>query len=78
MAVSEMTDVRHEIDSGHDEPPISYAPTAILEARHVAAWLRVSERMVDRLDVPCVYLGDRTKRYVASHVLEWLGKKKIA
>lgn len=69
-----MTD--HE--SSEQAAPIAYDPNAVLEIEHVARWLRVSVRTVERLDVPCIYLGDRTKRYLARHVIEYLDRKRVA
>lgn len=65
-------------DEGGKAPVIAYEPTAVLEIEHVAAWLRISVRMVERLDIPCVMLGDRTRRYVAADVLAYLRKRQAA
>lgn len=59
-------------------PVLAYPETAILEIAHVAAWLRVSERTVERLDIPFTLLGKRTKRYLARHVLEYLDSRRIS
>lgn len=64
--------------SAPTSPVIAYEPTAVLEIEHVAAWLRVSVRMVERLDIPCIMLGDRTRRYLASDIVEYLRKKSRA
>lgn len=61
-----------------DAPVVSYPAEAVLEIEHVAAWLRVGVRMVERLDVPYVLLGTRTRRYLASDVIEFLRKKRGA
>lgn len=61
-----------------DTPVISYPPEAVLEIRHVADWLRVGESTVERLDIPCVFLGTRSKRYVAKDVLAYLEGRKTA
>ena len=47
-------------------------PDAILTAREVAAWLKITPRQVQRLGIPCVDLGRKTKRYLAKDVLAWL------
>lgn len=61
-----------------DTPVISYPPEAVLELHHVADWLRVGESMVERLDIPGVFLGTRTKRYLAKDVLAFLEQRKSA
>jgi hypothetical protein len=61
-----------------DAPVLAYPPEAVLEIGHVAAWLRVSERTVERLDIPFTLLGKRTKRYLARHVLEYLDRRRIS
>jgi len=51
-------------------------PDAILTAREVAAWLKIKPRQVQRLGIPCVDLGPKTKRYVARDVLAWLDARR--
>ena len=48
------------------------SPDAILTRDEVAAWLKVQPRQVERLGVPCLDLGRKTKRYLAKDVLAWL------
>jgi hypothetical protein len=60
------------------EPVISYDETAILELSHVAAWLRISERQVERLPIAYSLLGPRTRRYLGRDVLAYLESKKVA
>ncbi len=48
------------------------APDAILTRDEVAAWLQLKPRQVERLGVPCLDLGRKTKRYLAKDVLAWL------
>jgi len=48
------------------------ASDAILTRDEVAAWLKVKPRQVERLGVPCLDLGRKTKRYVTKDVLAWL------
>ena len=57
---------------------MSLAPTpdAILTRAEVAAWLKVKPRQVERLGVPCLDLGRKTKRYLAKAVLTWLEEKR--
>jgi hypothetical protein len=45
---------------------------AILTRDEVAAWLKVKPRQVERLGVPCLDLGRKTKRYLTKDVLAWL------
>jgi len=48
------------------------ARDTILTAREVAAWLKINPRQVQRLGIPCVDLGRKTRRYLAEDVLDWL------
>jgi len=48
------------------------APDAILTRDEVAQWLRLRPRQVERLRVPVLNLGSKTKRYLARDVLAWL------
>ena len=47
-------------------------PDAILTRDEVATWLKVKPRQVERLGVPVLNLGPKTKRYLARDVLMWL------
>jgi hypothetical protein len=49
---------------------------AILTRDEVAAWLKVKPRQVERLGVPYLDLGRRTKRYLAKDVFAWLQMKR--
>jgi hypothetical protein len=51
-------------------------PDAILTAQDVAAWLKIKPRQVERLGVPCIDLGRKTKRYMVGDVLAWLEKQR--
>jgi len=51
-------------------------PDAILTAREVAAWLKITPRQVQRLGIPCIDLGRKTKRYLARDVSEYLEAKR--
>ena len=48
------------------------APDTILTRDEVAGWLKVRPRQVERLGVPVLDLGPKTKRYMARDVLAWL------
>ncbi len=47
-------------------------PDAIMTREEVAAWLKVRPRQVERLRVPVLSLGVKTKRYRVRDVLHWL------
>jgi hypothetical protein len=53
----------------HDQ---SSALGAVLTRDQVAEWLQIRPRQVERLGVPCVDLGRKTKRYLAEDVRAWL------
>jgi hypothetical protein len=42
----------------------------------VAAWLKVAPRQVDRLGIPCIDLGRKTKRYLVKDVAACLESKR--
>ncbi len=50
----------------------------ILTRDEVAQWLKVRPRQVERLGIPCIDLGKKTKRYLASDVFAWLQSKRVA
>jgi hypothetical protein len=49
---------------------------AILTRDEVASWIKVRPRQVERLGVPCLNLGRRTKRYLAEDVFKWLDEQR--
>ena len=49
----------------------------IMTRDEVAKWLKVKTRQVERLGIPCIDLGRKTKRYFATEVLEWLQAKRV-
>lgn len=51
---------------------------AILTRDEVAEWLKVRPRQVERLGVPCLDLGGKTKRYFMRDVLAWLESRRQA
>ncbi|MHB1097823.1 MAG: hypothetical protein ACYC3F_16820 [Gemmatimonadaceae bacterium] len=61
-----------------DTPHITYSREAILTAEEMAAVLKISVRQLDRQDLPCVYLGNRTRRYVYGQVLDALMERAAA
>ena len=48
------------------------SPLAILTRDDVASWLKVKPRQVERLGIPCVDLGRKTKRYLGQDVLAFV------
>lgn len=57
--------------------PLREAPPreAILTGGQVCAWLQISERQLQRLDLPTIRLGDRTLRYSVEQVLAHLQRR---
>jgi hypothetical protein len=55
--------------------PLAYAPESVLTLEQVADWLQVSKRQAERLHIPCLYLGKRTRRFLGKTVLDFLEKK---
>ena len=53
-----------------------YSPGDILTTNEVAEWLKVKHRQVQRLRIPCIDLGLKTKRYLAQDVMAWLDSKR--
>jgi hypothetical protein len=45
---------------------------AVLTREQVAEFLQVRPRQVERLGVPCLVFGHKTKRYLAADVQAWL------
>ena len=48
----------------------------IMTRAEVAAFLRIKPRQVERLGVPCLSIGERTKRYLRSDVMAWMKAKR--
>ncbi|MGI8497584.1 MAG: helix-turn-helix transcriptional regulator [Gemmatimonadaceae bacterium] len=55
----------------------AYPANAILTIEQVASWLQISVRSVERLNLRCIFLGTRTRRYLAEDILAFL-RSKIA
>lgn len=51
-------------------------PEGIMTRDEVATWLKVAPRQVDRLGIPCIDLGRKTKRYLVKDVAAWLESKR--
>jgi len=50
---------------------------AILTRDEVAGWLKLRPRQVERLGIPRIDLGRKTKRYLAQDVVVWLEAKRV-
>lgn len=55
--------------------PKAYPAHAVLTIKQVAEWLQVGVRSVERMNIPCVMLGTRTRRFVAKDVLRYLDRR---
>jgi hypothetical protein len=55
-------------------PVITYPRDAILETADVCVALRVSQEIVDKMDLPCFYAGKRP-RYLWGMVLDALAER---
>lgn len=60
------------------KPVFAFPPDAVLEIEHVAAWLRVSERTAEALDINWFYLGTRTRRCFARDVVAFCEQHRAA
>ena len=54
------------------------APDALLTPAEVADWLKIKPRQVERLGVPCLDMGRKTKRYLREDVERWLQRMRKA
>ena len=55
------------------------APDSVMTRDEVASWLKVKPRQIERLGVPVLDLGPKTKRYLGRDVLDWLdGQRRRA
>ena len=52
-----------------------FSRETILDADQCAEWLGISIDMLERADVPAVFLGNRTRRYVVGEVLDFFSAK---
>lgn len=52
------------------------ASESVLTREEVAAWLKVKPRQVERLAIPCLDLGRKTKRYLKRDVLAWIEARR--
>lgn len=56
-------------------PVVAYPPDAVLTVEQLARALQCSVRSVERMNLPCVYVGPRIKRYVWRRVLDTLAER---
>lgn len=52
--------------------PITFPRDSVLTVRDVAQALGVSVRTIERMDLPTIYLGKRTRRFLWGQVLDAL------
>ncbi len=53
----------------------SYSRDSVLTIQELAAALKVSVRTIERSDLPTVYLGSRTRRFVWGQILDVLASR---
>ena len=53
----------------------TYPRDAVLTVKQLAEALGVSVRTVERMDIPTIYLGKRTRRFIWGQVLDALAGK---
>jgi len=51
-------------------------PDTLLTATDIGEWLKVSPRQVQRLGIPWIDLGRKTRRYQVRDVLAWLETRR--
>ncbi len=51
-------------------------PEALLTAADLGNWLKVSPRQVQRLGVPWIDLGRKSRRYQVRDILTWLETRR--
>lgn len=56
-------------------PSVQYIETAVLDAKQVCAALGVSMATPNRLALPTIYLGERSRRWIWGDVLSALRKR---
>ena len=54
------------------------ALSRVLTREQVAKWLQVKPRQLDRMGLPYLDLGHKTKRYLATDVEAWLESQRRA
>jgi len=58
------------------KPVAALEPLTVLTRPQLAAWLKVSERTIDRLQPPALALSDGVRRYLVADVLAWMHREK--
>lgn len=60
-----------------DPSVVAYTRETVLTAEQVAAALQIGVRTLERLDVPCFFLGVRTRRYIWGAVLDFCERRSL-
>jgi len=50
----------------------SYSATDVLDSEQMCGWLQVSIATLNKMDLPTIYLGKRSRRWIVGQVLECL------
>jgi hypothetical protein len=58
-------------------PVITYPRDAIVEREHLQAALNMSREKIEKLDLPCFYIG-RDVRFIWGQVLDYLSERAKA
>jgi hypothetical protein len=56
-------------------PSVQYIETAVLDSKQICAALGVSMATLNRLNLPTIYLGERSRRWIWGDVLNALRKQ---
>ena len=64
------------IGSTEHEDVYAYPESAVLKPAQVMEWLQIGPKVFDLLDIPCIRLGKKTRRYLAKHVLEFMDAQR--
>ena len=59
-------------------PPAAPADDAILTVQQVSDWTQLSVRQIQRLGIPYVDCGKRSRRYIAADVRRWLEARRTS
>jgi len=55
--------------------PITYPRDAVVTIEQVAAAIGVSTRTIERMDLPTIYCGRKTRRYLWGKILDSLAER---
>jgi hypothetical protein len=59
-------------------PPVGFPPDTVMDIHQLAGALGVNEKTAQRAELPCVYLTDRTPRWVWGDVIAELRRRTQA